>query len=183
MEGRHPCPREGPVPWSRSVCVGVLACVSTCPTDTGSSRPDTPGGSSPQELLCTDSPMWSVERMARATPDASATAGECQSAPCAPGSCSRSCSKCGPVLWPDGAAGWGRASTGGPGKKALPLPWLPVVRSEYEYTWSVVNRVQRSGHEQTSPAGEVKPPLACPGLVPPPDPDSGALMCERKGPE
>lgn len=79
------------------------------------------------------------------------------------------CSKCGPALGPDGTAGRGRASTDGPGKKALPLPWLPVVGSEHEHTWSVVNRVRLGGHEQTSPAEEVESPLACPDLVPPPN--------------
>lgn len=40
------------------------------------------------------------------------------------------CSKCRPDLGPDGAPRWDRTSVDGPGKKALPLLWLPVVGSE-----------------------------------------------------
>lgn len=177
-EGRHPCSREGPVPWPQSVCVcgGVSVCEHVPhghrqlqarhawrEREEGThARAGAAAKSCAQTTQCD---LWSVWH---GHPDATAAAGERPSAPCAPGSRSRSCSQCGPALGPEGTARQGRASTDGPGKNALPLLWLPVLGSEHQHMGSAVNYVRLKGHEQSSPAGEVAPPLACPGLVPRP---------------
>lgn len=171
MEGRHPCSREGPVPWPQSVSVwgGVSVCEHV------------PHGH--RQLQARHA--WR-ERVEGTHARAGAAARSCaQTTQCGRGAygtghprrqgrswgtpvgalCSgkplRSCSQCGPALGPDGTRRRGRASTDGPGKNALPLPWLPVLRNQ-QHTWSAVSYVRLREREQSSPAGEVAPPLAWP---------------------